>query len=97
MITLAVKKVMIGLDEDVLKEIDQKAKAEHRSRSNYIEFTLIETNKLKEREKELINRISELEELIKTIPQQSIQQSIKEETKSGFTKAIDNIPNNLEL
>lgn len=93
---MAVKKVMIGLDEDVLKEIDQKAKAEHRSRSNYIEFTLIETNRLKEREKELINRISELEELIKTIPRQT-QQVIKEETKGGFARAMDDIPNNLEI
>lgn len=97
MIALAIKKVMIGLNEDVLKEIDKKAKSEHRSRSNYIEFTLMEINKLKEREEDLINRISELEELIKTIPQQSIQHLVKEETKSGFMKTMDGIPNNLEL
>lgn len=92
---MAIKKVMIGLDEDVLKDIDQKAKIEHRSRSNYIEYTLMESNKFKIKEKELINRISELEELIKTIPQQSTQQPviIKEEAKGGFTKRIqDDMP-----
>ena len=94
---MAIKKVMIGINEDLLKDIDQKAKTEHRSRSNYIEYTLMESSKLKFREKELSNRILELEELIKTIPQQSAQQPviIKEESKSGFTKSskiLDEIP-----
>ena len=88
---------MIGLDEDLLKHIDQKAKAEHRSRSNYIEFSLMEIDKLKEKESILNNKIAELEKLIKTIPQQSTQQPviIKEEPKSGFTKSskiLDEVP-----
>lgn len=94
---MAIKKVTIGIDEDVLKIIDQRAKETTRSRSNYItsaikDFVEYETKKEKS-EQELKNRIVELEKQLVNFPHQvikAVQPEIKPETKQGFIKNISN-------
>lgn len=94
---MAIKKVTIGIDEEVLKIIDQKAKETTRSRSNYITSALKDyveyENKKENTELELRNRITELEKQLVIIPQQvikTVQNEVKSETKQGFIKNISN-------
>jgi len=41
---MQIKRIMIGLQPDILKLLDDQAKAENRSRSNYIKTLILEKN-----------------------------------------------------
>lgn len=79
---MAIKKIMLTIDEEIVKEVDQKAKDEGRSRNNYITQIIKDyesktteyKNKIAMLEKELIEK----NVLIKTIPTtQNIQTEVK--------------------
>lgn len=97
---MVIKKIMLTIDEEIVKDIDEKAKLDGRSRNNYITRIIVEHFQFEEREKEYKDEIDRLKNQIKlldTLPKQSIIEPIviKEEVKSGFTKSskiLDEIP-----
>jgi len=97
---MVIKKIMLTIDEEIVKDIDEKAKLDGRSRNNYITRIIVERFQFEEREKEYKDEIDRLKDQIKllgSIPKQQIVEPIiiKEEVKSGFTKSskiLDEIP-----
>ena len=85
---MAIKKITIAIDDNLVKTIDDKAKEARRSRSNYLECALEDFLKFEQKEKQLQDRISELEKelvILKATPiqnnQQQYNESIKEDRK----------------
>ena len=104
---MAIKKITIAIDENIVNEIDEKAKQAKRSRSNYLECAIEEHLKSEDNSKLLRDRITELETEIKilkavptVVPQTIITQPIETKTETkveakGFvTKIPDGIPDN---
>jgi len=97
---MVIKKIMLTIDEEIVKDIDEKAKLDSRSRNNYITRIIVEHFQFEEKEKEYKDEIDRLKDQIRlliTIPKLSTVEPIviKEEIKSGFTKSsriLDEIP-----
>lgn len=89
---MVIKKIMLTIDEEIVKDIDEKAKLDGRSRNNYINRIIVERFQFDEKEKEYKDEIDRLRDQIKiltNIPKQLTTEPIiiKEEIKSGFTKS----------
>jgi len=89
---MVIKKIMLTIDEEIVKDIDEKAKLDGRSRNNYITRIIVERFQFEEKEKEYkeeIERLKDQMKLLVSIPKQSTIEPIiiKEEIKSGFTKS----------
>jgi metal-responsive CopG/Arc/MetJ family transcriptional regulator len=75
---MTVKKITIGLDDKVLKNIDELSNKAHRSRSNFIEYALLEYLKFEKKEQIFQQKITELEKqlLIQSMEQNNSQVNI---------------------
>lgn len=80
---MGAKKIMLTIDEDIVKDIDQKAKDDGRSRNNYINRIIIEYLQSENKTKDLISEIEILKKelmekslIIKNLPQQPIAQQV---------------------
>ena len=96
---MSTKKIILTIDEDIVKDLDEKAKEASRSRNNYINRIIVEHLQFEEIEKKLQDRISELEKqlIIQSIPQQvvtpleTVKQPIEETIKPLNTSVSFNI------
>lgn len=81
---MAIKKIMLSIDEDVVKELDQLAKSDDRSRNNYVNRIISDHLQSEDKTKELLSKIDNLEKellekklIIKNMSQQVIEQPTK--------------------
>jgi metal-responsive CopG/Arc/MetJ family transcriptional regulator len=64
---MAIKKITIAIDENIVNTIDERAKQAKRSRSNYLECAIEEYLNSENNEKQLQEKIAELETEIKIL------------------------------
>lgn len=78
---MGIKKIMLTIDEEVVKVIDKMAKDDGRSRNNYITRIITDHLQSENKEKQLQDRMIELEKellILKTVPNQTMQPTKKE-------------------